>query len=65
MFWRRWQDHEESVEEFVRRNLGDEVFERLIEPFCSGANQFLMFLAYHVSCCILLWIIKLYTYTYT
>ncbi|KAJ4825572.1 Protoporphyrinogen oxidase 1, chloroplastic [Turnera subulata] len=28
--------HEESVEEFVRRNLGAEVFERLIEPFCSG-----------------------------
>lgn len=28
--------HEESVEHFVRRNLGDEVFERLIEPFCSG-----------------------------
>ncbi|KAL8153496.1 hypothetical protein V2J09_011256 [Rumex salicifolius] len=28
--------YEESVEEFVRRNLGDEVFERLIEPFCSG-----------------------------
>ncbi|KAL0389787.1 UNVERIFIED_CONTAM: Protoporphyrinogen oxidase, chloroplastic [Sesamum calycinum] len=28
--------HEESVEEFVRRNLGSEVFERLIEPFCSG-----------------------------
>ncbi|KAL1206252.1 Protoporphyrinogen oxidase 1 [Cardamine amara subsp. amara] len=27
---------EESVEEFVRRNLGNEVFERLIEPFCSG-----------------------------
>lgn len=27
---------EESVEAFVRRNLGDEVFERLIEPFCSG-----------------------------
>ncbi|PSR88357.1 Protoporphyrinogen oxidase [Actinidia chinensis var. chinensis] len=27
---------EESVEEFVRHNLGDEVFERLIEPFCSG-----------------------------
>jgi protoporphyrinogen oxidase len=25
------------VEEFVRRNLGAEVFERLIEPFCSGA----------------------------
>ncbi|RRT56021.1 hypothetical protein B296_00042151 [Ensete ventricosum] len=31
------QGHEESVEDFVRRNLGDEVFERLIEPFCSGA----------------------------
>jgi oxygen-dependent protoporphyrinogen oxidase len=30
------QGREESVEEFVRRNLGDEVFERLIEPFCSG-----------------------------
>lgn len=29
-------DREESVEEFVRRNLGAEVFERLIEPFCSG-----------------------------
>ena len=29
-------DYEESVEEYVRRNLGDEVFERLIEPFCSG-----------------------------
>ncbi|KAF6172278.1 hypothetical protein GIB67_024900 [Kingdonia uniflora] len=28
--------YEESVEEFVRRNLGNEVFERLIEPFCSG-----------------------------
>ena len=27
---------EESVESFVRRNLGDEVYERLIEPFCSG-----------------------------
>ena len=24
------------MEAFVRRNLGDEVFERLIEPFCSG-----------------------------
>ncbi|KAF9619554.1 hypothetical protein IFM89_007381 [Coptis chinensis] len=31
--------HEESVEEFVRRNLGDEVFERLIEPFCSGSEM--------------------------
>ncbi|VAI27245.1 unnamed protein product [Triticum turgidum subsp. durum] len=30
------QGREESVEEFVRRNLGAEVFERLIEPFCSG-----------------------------
>ena len=29
-------EHEESVKEYVRRNLGDEVFERLIEPFCSG-----------------------------
>ncbi|XLS96693.1 hypothetical protein HN51_039428 [Arachis hypogaea] len=29
-------DHEESVQEFVCRNLGDEVFERLIEPFCLG-----------------------------
>jgi oxygen-dependent protoporphyrinogen oxidase len=29
-------DYEESVEQFIRRNLGDEVFERLIEPFCSG-----------------------------
>ena len=29
-------ENEESVELFVRRNLGDEVFERLIEPFCSG-----------------------------
>lgn len=27
---------EESVEQYVRRNLGEEVFERLIEPFCSG-----------------------------
>ena len=25
---------EESVEQFIRRNLGDEVFYRLIEPFC-------------------------------
>eukprot|EP00238_Polyblepharides_amylifera_P005945 CAMPEP_0196594364 /NCGR_PEP_ID=MMETSP1081-20130531/78159_1 /TAXON_ID=36882 /ORGANISM="Pyramimonas amylifera, Strain CCMP720" /LENGTH=546 /DNA_ID=CAMNT_0041918615 /DNA_START=135 /DNA_END=1775 /DNA_ORIENTATION=- len=27
---------EESVEQFIRRNLGEEVFMRLIEPFCSG-----------------------------
>ena len=27
---------EESVKEFVSRNLGTEAFERLIEPFCSG-----------------------------
>ena len=24
------------MEQFVRRNLGAEVFERLVEPFCSG-----------------------------
>jgi protoporphyrinogen oxidase len=36
---RRFQGREESVEEFVRRNLGAEVFERLIEPFCSGSVQ--------------------------
>uniref|UniRef100_A0A0E0FKA7 Protoporphyrinogen oxidase n=1 Tax=Oryza nivara TaxID=4536 RepID=A0A0E0FKA7_ORYNI len=35
-FRRRFQGREESVEDFVRRNLGAEVFERLIEPFCSG-----------------------------
>ncbi|XRB17179.1 protoporphyrinogen oxidase [Pseudoscourfieldia marina] len=29
-------DYEESVEQFVKRNLGDEAFYRLIEPFCSG-----------------------------
>ena len=29
-------DGEETVEQFIRRNLGDEVFYRLIEPFCSG-----------------------------
>jgi len=27
---------EETVKEFITRNLGDEVFFRLIEPFCSG-----------------------------
>eukprot|EP01024_Parvocaulis_polyphysoides_P070033 TRINITY_DN8615_c0_g3_i1.p1 TRINITY_DN8615_c0_g3~~TRINITY_DN8615_c0_g3_i1.p1 ORF type:complete len:558 (-),score=83.19 TRINITY_DN8615_c0_g3_i1:276-1910(-) len=30
------QGVEESVESFIRRNLGEEMFERLIEPFCSG-----------------------------
>ncbi len=34
MLWHT--DQEESVEQYVRRNLGKEVFERLIEPFCSG-----------------------------
>lgn len=29
-------DREESVKEFVSRNLGTEAFQRLIEPFCSG-----------------------------
>ncbi|KAJ9510296.1 hypothetical protein QJQ45_015757, partial [Haematococcus lacustris] len=29
-------DKEESVKEFITRNLGDEVYFRLIEPFCSG-----------------------------
>ena len=29
-------EYEESVEQYVRRNLGDEVFFRLIDPFCSG-----------------------------
>lgn len=24
------------MEQFIRRNLGEEVFQRLIEPFCSG-----------------------------
>ena len=24
------------MEQFIRRNLGKEVFERLVEPFCSG-----------------------------
>ena len=45
VFFERFQGHEESVEEFVRRNLGDEVFERLIEPFCSGE-----YLAYYQYC---------------
>lgn len=30
------ENKEESVKEFVSRNLGMEAFERLIEPFCSG-----------------------------
>ena len=29
-------EKEETIEEFIRRNLGEEVFARLIEPFCSG-----------------------------
>ena len=28
--------YEETVEQFIKRNLGDEVYFRLIEPFCSG-----------------------------
>lgn len=35
------QGREESVQEFVTRNLGQEVFERLIEPFCSGKGWFI------------------------
>jgi len=31
-------DYEESVEQFVKRNLGDEAFYRLIEPFCSACT---------------------------
>lgn len=27
---------EETVKEFVVRNLGEEVFMKLVEPFCSG-----------------------------
>ena len=30
------EEKEETVKEFVTRNLGDEVFQKLIEPFCSG-----------------------------
>jgi len=29
-------EHEESVKEFVSRNLGEEAFQRLIDPFVSG-----------------------------
>jgi protoporphyrinogen oxidase len=29
------------VKEFVTRNLGEEVFARLIEPFCSGKEVFI------------------------
>ena len=38
------QGREESVKEFVTRNLGQEVFERLIEPFCSGKLFFLIWI---------------------
>ena len=34
LFW--FKKNRPVVEEFVRHNLCDEVFEHLIEPFCSG-----------------------------
>lgn len=34
----------------MRRNLGDEVFERLIEPFCSGTTAFMAFVHFAKSC---------------
>ena len=36
LFKRGAPEKEESVKEFISRNLGPEVFFRLIEPFCSG-----------------------------
>jgi len=29
-------EKEETVKEFISRNLGEEVYYRLIDPFCSG-----------------------------
>lgn len=29
-------EKEESVKEFISRNLGEQVYYRLIDPFCSG-----------------------------
>lgn len=45
------------MEQFIRRNLGDEVFERLIEPFCSGVyagdpSKLSMQAAFQRVCCV-------------